>query len=161
MNIFHLDKNPKICAEYHCDKHVVKMILETAQMLSTAYQKHCGDDDNLYKSAYPKHPMTIWVSNSIENYKYTLILGTELGKQYTKRYRKIHKSSNIINLLRGIGRVWNVEDNFPSVNFTRPPLCMPDEYKSDDYIQSYRNYYIGDKKRFARYTSVDTPEFMC
>ena len=161
MNIFHLHKEPKICAEYHCDKHVVKMILETAQMLSTAYQKHCGDDDNLYKSAYPKHPMTIWVSNSIENYKYTLILGTELGKQYTKRYRKIHKSSNIINLLRGIGRVWNVEDNFPSVNFTRPPLCMPDEYKSDDYIQSYRNYYIGDKKRFARYTSVDTPEFMC
>ena len=161
MNIFHLHKEPKICAEYHCDKHVVKMILETAQMLSTAYQKHCGDDDNLYKSAYPKHPMTIWVSNSIENYKYALILGTELGKQYTKRYRKIHKSSNIINLLRGIGRVWNVEDNFPSVNFTRPPLCMPDEYKCDDYIQAYRNYYIGDKKRFARYTSVDTPEFMC
>ena len=42
MNIFHLDKDPKICAEYHCDKHIVKMILETAQMLSTAYQKHCG-----------------------------------------------------------------------------------------------------------------------
>ena len=91
MNIFHLHKDPKICAEYHCDKHVVKMILETAQMLSTAYQKHCGLDDNLYKPAYPKHPMTIWVGDSIENYKYALMLGTELGKQYTKRYRKIHK----------------------------------------------------------------------
>ena len=160
MNIFHLHKVPKVCAEYHCDKHVVKMILETAQMLSTAYQRHCGLDDELYKPAYPKHPMTIWVGNSIENYKYALVLGTELGKQYTKRYRKIHKSSNIISLLRGIGRVWNVEDNFQYKSFLIPPLCMPDEYKEDSYIQSYRNYYIGEKKRFAKYTLVDTPEFM-
>ena len=160
MNIFHLHKVPKVCAEYHCDKHVVKMILETAQMLSTAYQRHCGLDDNLYKPAYPKHPMTIWVGDSIENYNYALMLGTELGKQYTKRYGKIHKSSNIINAFNN-GRLQNIEDRFPSQYFTRPPLCMPDEYKSDDYIQSYRNYYIGDKKRFARYTSVDTPEFMC
>lgn len=160
MNIFHLHRDPKICAKYHCDKHVVKMILETAQMLSTAYQRHCGLDDNLYKPAYPKHPMTIWVGDSIENYKYTLRLGTELGKEYTKRYRKIHKSSNIISLLRGIGRVWNVEDNFQYKSFLIPPLCMPDEYKEDSYIQSYRNYYIGEKKRFAKYTLVDTPEFM-
>ena len=144
MNIFHLHKVPKVCAEYHCDKHVVKMILETAQMLSTAYQKHCGLDDYLYKPAYPKHPMTIWVGDSIENYKYALMLGTELGKQYTKRYRKIHKSSNIISLLRGIGRVWNVEDNFPSVKFTPPPQCMPDEYKHEDYITAYKQYYIGE-----------------
>ena len=88
MNIFHLHKVPKVCAEYHCDKHVVKMILETAQMLSTAYQRHCGLDEYLYKPAYPKHPMTIWVGDSIENYKYALMLGTELGKQYTKRYKK-------------------------------------------------------------------------
>ena len=160
MNIFHLHRAPKICAKYHCDKHVVKMILETGQMLSTAYQRHCGLDDNLYKPAYPKHPMTIWVGDSIENYKYTLRLGTELGKEYTKRYRKIHKSSNIISLLRGIGRVWNVEDNFQYKSFLIPPLCMPDEYKEDSYIQSYRNYYIGEKKRFAKYTLVDTPEFM-
>ena len=160
MNIFHLDKDPKICAEYHCDRHVVKMILETAQMLATAYQKHCGDDDNLYKSAYPKHPMTIWVGESVENFSYAHLLGKELGKQYTKRYGKIHKSSNIINAFNN-GRLQNIEDRFPSQYFTRPPLCMPDEYKSDDYIQSYRNYYIGDKKRFARYTLVDTPEFMC
>ena len=160
MNIFHLHKDPKICAEYHCDKHVVKMILETAQMLSTAYQKHCGNDDNLYKSAYPKHPMTIWVGESVENFKFAYNLGIELSIQYTKRYKKIHKSTQII-MMFSMGRMFNVEDRFPSQYFTRPPLCMPDEYKSDDYIQSYRNYYIGDKKRFARYTSVDTPEFMC
>ena len=61
MNIFHLHKDPKICAEYHCDKHVVKMILETAQMLSTAINEHSMGiaQDRLYKPAYPKHPMTI------------------------------------------------------------------------------------------------------
>ena len=101
------------------------------------------------------------VGDSIENYNYALMLGTELGKEYTRRYRKLHKSSNIISLLRGIGRVLNVEDNFPSVNFTPPPQCMPDEYKHEDYITAYRQYYIGEKKRFARYTGVDTPHFMC
>ena len=107
MNIFHLHKDPKICAEYHCDKHVVKMILETAQMLSTAYQKHCGEDTNLYKPAYPKHPMTIWVGESVENFNYAHLLGKELGKQYTHRYGKIHKSSNIINAFHN-GRLQNV-----------------------------------------------------
>ena len=105
--------------------------------------------------------MTIWVGDSIENYKYALMLGTELGKQYTKRYRKIHKSSNIISLLRGIGRIWNVEDNFPSVNFTDPPLCMPDDCKRDCYIFSYRKYYKEYKSYFAKYTAVDIPHFMC
>ena len=112
MNIFHLDKDPKICAEYHCDRHVVKMILETAQMLSTAYRKHCGDDDNLYKSAYPKHPMTIWVGESVENFNYAHLLGKELGLQYYKRYGRIHKSSAIM-VAFDLGRLSNVEDRFP------------------------------------------------
>jgi hypothetical protein len=64
-------------------------------------------------------------------------------------------------LLRGIGRVWNVEDKFTSVEFTPPPQCMPDEYKHKDYITAYKQYYIGEKKRFAKYTAVDTPDFMC
>jgi hypothetical protein len=160
MNIFHLHKDPKVCAEYHCDKHVVKMILETAQMLSTAYQKHCGEDTNLYKPAYPKHPMTIWVGESVENFNYAHLLGKELGKQYTNRYGKIHKSSNIINAFHN-GRLQNVEDRFPSQYFTPPPQCMPDEYKHKDYITAYKQYYIGEKKRFAKYTGVDTPDFMC
>ena len=157
MNIFHLDKNPKICAEYHCDKHVVKMILETAQMLSTAYRKKFGDNDDLYKTAYPKHPMTIWVGDSGDNFFWSVQLLDQLLYQYTVRYKKVHKTIKISNLLHSKHKLWHTW----KTKFTRPPLCMPDEYKSDDYIQSYRNYYIGDKKRFARYTSVDIPEFMC
>ena len=157
MNIFHLDKDPKICAEYHCDKHVVKMILETAQMLSTAYRKKFGDNDDLYKTAYPKHPMTIWVGDSGDNFFWSVQLLDQLLYQYTVRYKKVHKTIKISNLLHSKHKLWHTW----KTKFTRPPLCMPDEYKSDDYIQSYRNYYIGDKKRFARYTLVDTPEFMC
>jgi len=160
MNIFHLHKDPEICASYHCDKHVVKMILETAQMLSTAYQKHCGDDRLLYKSAYPKHPMTLWVGESVENFNYAHKLGKELGLQYYKRYGRIHKSSAIM-VAFDLGRLSNVEDRFPSQYFTPPPQCMPDEYKHKDYITAYKQYYIGEKKRFAKYTGVDTPDFMC
>ena len=157
MNIFLLHKEPKICAEYHCDKHVVKMILETAQMLSTAYRKKFGDNDDLYKTAYPKHPMTIWDGDSGDNFFWSIQLLDQLLYQYTVRYKKVHKTIKISNLLHSKHKLWHTW----KTKFTRPPLCMPDEYKSDDYIQSYRNYYIGDKKRFARYTSVDTPEFMC
>jgi hypothetical protein len=74
MNIFHLDKNPQLCAKWLCDKHCVKMVLETAQMLSTAYQRHYGLKDDLYKPAYPKHPMTIWVGNSGANFYFTMKL---------------------------------------------------------------------------------------
>ena len=156
MNIFHLHKDPKICAEYHCDKHVVKMILETAQMLSTAYRKKFGDNDDLYKTAYPKHPMTIWVGNSGNNFFWSIQLLDQLIYQYTVRYKKVHKTIRISNLLHSKHKLWHSW----KTEFTRPPLCMPDEYKSDDYVQSYRNYYIGDKKRFARYTNTSTPEFM-
>ena len=156
MNIFHLDKDPKICAEYHCDKHVVKMILETAQMLSTAYRRNFGDNDDLYKTAYPKHPMTIWGGNSGNNFFWSIQLLDQLIYQYTVRYKKVHKTIRISNLLHSKHKLWHSW----KTEFTRPPLCMPNEYKSDDYVQSYRNYYIGDKKRFARYTNTSTPEFM-
>mgnify|MGYP001161881750 FL=1 len=155
MNIFHLDKRPDICAKYHCDKHVVKMILETAQMLSTAYQRHFGINDSLYKVAYPKHPMTLWVGDSIENFLWSMDLMKCLLSQYTLRYNKEHASSRIYKVLDNLDLI-----NFPSIGFTNPPLCMPDEYKTNDYIQSYKNYYINAKKSFAKYTNVDVPMFM-
>ena len=99
MNIFHLHKDPKICAKYHCDKHVVKMILETAQMLSTAYRRNFGNNNDLYKTAYPKHPMTIWVGDSGCNFKWSLNLLDELLNQYTLRYKKIHTTKKISDLL--------------------------------------------------------------
>jgi len=157
MNIFHLHKNPKICAEYHCDKHVVKMILETAQMLSTAYRRNFGDNDDLYKTAYPKHPMTIWVGDSGGNFNWSMRLLDQLLYQYTMRYNKVHKTIRIYESLLGKHTRWQCW----KTEFTPPPQCMPDEYKHKDYITAYKQYYIGEKKRFAKYTGVDTPDFMC
>ena len=157
MNIFHLHKVPKVCAEYHCDKHVVKMILETGQMLSTAYRKKFGDNDDLYKTAYPKHPMTIWVGNSGANFFWTVQLFDQLIYQYTLRYKKVHKTIRISNLLHSKHKLWHTW----KTEFTPPPQCMPDEYKHEDYITAYKQYYVGEKKRFAKYTRVDTPDFMC
>jgi len=161
MNIFHLHKDPKICAEYHCDKHVVKMILETGQMLSTAYRRHFDECHHygidLYKTAYPKHPMTIWVGNSGGNFLWTMKLFKQLLNQYTLRYNKKHSTARIFNLLDKRYKYWNELTG----DFTTPPQCMPDEYKHEDYITAYKQYYIGEKKRFAKYTGVDTPDFLC
>ena len=160
MNIFHLDKSAEVSALYHCDKHVVKMILETGQMLSTAYQRHCGIDEELYKPAYPHHPMTISVGDSLGNYMWSIDLLGHLLNQYRHRYHnRIHKTGRILNNLICLND--KIKDKFEYPNFLIPPLCMPDEYKCDNYIQSYKDYYVGEKKRFAKYTSVDTPDFMC
>ena len=160
MNIFHLDKDAEICASYHCDKHVVKMILETGQMLSTAYQRHCGIDEQLYKPAYPKHPMTIWVGDSLGNYMWSMDLLGHLLNQYRLRYHnRIHKTGRILNNLICLNE--NIKDKFDVKNFTDPPLCMPDDCKRDCYIFSYRKYYKEYKSYFAKYTLVDTPDFMC
>ena len=127
------------------------MVLETAQMLSTAAR---AKGHNIgYKTASPNHPMTLWVSKSPHNYAWAAIHGLELAREYPKRYKKRHKSQDIIEPL------WRLKKGV-STKCTSPPLCMPDQYKTNDYIQSYRNYYVGDKKRFARYTNRGTPEFM-
>ena len=157
MNIFHLHKDPKTCAEYHCDKHVVKMILETGQMLSTAYRRHFGDNDDLYKTAYPRHPMTVWVGNSGGNFSWTMKLLEHLLEQYTLRYNKIHTTSRIFNLLNTKHVYWKDLTG----DFLDPPLCMPDDCKRDCYIFSYRKYYKEYKSHFAKYTAVDIPHFMC
>ena len=118
MNIFILDRNPKIAASYHCDKHVVKMILESAQMLSTAHwiklleskQKSAADFKRVkdmkeylysetnkklhppYKLTHHRHPCTIWTHQTKENYMWHVCLFKELCTEYTRRYKKIHKS---------------------------------------------------------------------
>mgnify|MGYP003309269594 CR=1 FL=1 len=149
MNIFHLHKNPEICASYHCDKHVVKMILETGQMLSTAYQRHCGLDEQLYKPAYPKHPMTIWVGDNRDNINWAYQNANCIGQEYFKRFNKIHKSSKVL-----LNIAFNDHKNdIPKGDMTPPPHCMPDQYKlrSDLYVNAYRDFYKGEKEYFAKW----------
>ena len=149
MNIFFLDKTPYKSAQYLCDKHVVKMILESAQMLSTAVQRYTGRMEELYKPAYQNHPMTKWVGDSRPNFEWSMRNAHGIHEEYASRYARIHKSSNILNI------IWNdnLKSKIPERNLTTPPQCMPDKYRlrSDLYVKAYRNYYKGEKEYFAKW----------
>ena len=155
MNIFYLDEDAAAAARYHCDKHVVKMILEYAQLLSTAHHVLDGDDapEGIYKKTHVNHPSAVWVRQSRANYLWTFTLLAYLLRQYTYRYKKEHKTSRLMSALVQ----WPM--NIPNVGFTQPPQCMPDEYKCDDAVEAYRNYYVGDKAYFASWRNTKTPEW--
>lgn len=151
MNIFFLDYDVKKCAEYHVDKHVVKMILETSQLLCGVHWV-CGSEAP-YKLSHKNHPCSIWVRKSLSNYLYLCELGLELGREYTHRYGKKHKSIEIIE--------WCLinKPNILDIGFTEPPKAMPDEYKVKDVILSYRNYYRGAKTSFASWKNRQIPNW--
>jgi hypothetical protein len=152
MNIFALDNNPRKCAEYHVDKHVVKMILETAQLL-------CGSHwvtgtEAPYKLSHKNHPSAIWTRECIENYDWLCELGLELCAEYTHRYDKTHKSEAIIH--------WCVENkpNVPSKDNKTPfAMAMPDECKIGPPVASYRQYYMVEKRSFATWKNRETPNW--
>jgi len=143
MNIFYLDKCPDKAARLQYNKHVVKMILESAQMLCTAH--HCyGDKDQVenvpYKQAHLNHPSTIWTRRSKSTYMWLYDHMMALGDEYTKRYGKTHLSiTKCKNFLAILPRHIQGDD------WCQPPQAMPDEYKDKCSIQAYWNYYIGEK----------------
>lgn len=170
MNIFYLHENPVTAARYHCDKHVVKMILEYAQLLSTAHRVLDGhkyydlskngkkiarwklDDPKmeaaLYKASHINHPSAVWTRSSEDNYYWVYETFVSILNEYDARYKgydKYESTRGLVPLL--IER----PENLTRVGFTQPPQCMPDEYKCDDTVEAYRNYYIGDKASFAQW----------
>jgi hypothetical protein len=139
----------------HCNKHVVKMIVETAQLLSTAHHVLDGHGDGLYKMTHKNHPSAIWCRQTDSNYVWLWCLLVSLCKEYTHRYGKIHKCQ-----YDGlVGRLLSLPTNIKRGDFTPPTPAMPDEYKTADVIQSYRNYYNGSKASFAKWTDRPTPEW--
>ena len=143
MNIFILDSDVKKCAQYHVDKHVVKMILETAQLLCGVHHMISQVTQEVpYKLSHKNHPCAIWARQSLSNYLYLCELGLELCKEYTYRYGKQHKCESMLDTLAF------VPSNIPDKPFTEPTPAMPDACKvSGDSIESYRNYYFMEKKR--------------
>ena len=141
MNIFYLDKCPEKAARLQYNKHVVKMILESAQMLCTAHHCIMGEDADVpYKVAHRNHPSTIWARQSGENYTWLYRHMMELGREYERRYGKKHlsiiKCEDPLSILPG---------GILETGLTEIPQCMPDEYKDECSIQAYWNYYIGEK----------------
>jgi hypothetical protein len=148
MNIFYLDNDVNKCAEYHCDKHIVKMTLETAQLLCSAHWVVGGQAP--YKLAHKNHPCSIWVRSSLSNYIYLCNLGLALCSEYEYRYNKIHKSKSVISWC-----LTNLPD-LKDIGLTPPALAMPEQYKSSDPVKAYRNYYIYEKS-FAKWKFRSIP----
>lgn len=154
MNIFYLDQNLKKCAEYHCDKHVVKMILETAQLLSSAC--HFYKEPQGYKPTHQNHPCAVWTRSSQENFLWLAELGHYLNDEYVYRYKSIYGHRSFYDVIETL----TIPKDMPSLGWTEPPKCMPDEFKVESVIQSYRNYYKGSKSKIATYKNRPIPEFM-
>lgn len=161
VNIFHLDENPRICAEWYFDKHVVKIILEIAQMTSTAVHQFKDAENlyklhNLYKPTHVNHPMSIWVRESRKNFEWTLLLGFFLVKEHLYRYPKSkrHASFKILKTC------WKLRECIPGGNKTVPPCVMPEIYHTDNVYNSYKLYYCGSEKRkLAKWTARQQPEW--
>lgn len=157
MNIFVLDYNPQVAAEYHCDKHVVKMILESAQILCAVHHKN-GNSDVPYKLTHANHPCTIWAGESKQNYLWLTELAEALNDEYifrfkyTDTYTKVdnHKSYDVIANLPDI--------DLPDIGLTRFAEAMPDYCKiSEDTVINYREYYRKEKAHILKYTNALTP----
>ena len=154
MNIFVLDTDPKKCAVYHNDKHVVKMILETAQLLCGCHHVTESQYEIPYKLSHKNHPCSIWVRQCIENYIWLCDLGLELCAEYTYRYGKRHKSQDIIEWC--LMNTPNIPTNGDITPFA---LAMPDECKVGTAIDSYRAYYILEKRELAAWKNRQVPEW--
>lgn len=182
MNIFYLSYDPVEAARAHLDKHVVKMILEYAQLLSTAHRLIDGtqviekkyvngslparwrnvkrwklDDDrdqHLYVATHVNHPSNIWLRQSDSNYAWLYRMFLELMNEYTHRYGKTHASARLIPMLRYIPK------NIQRGEFTPPTPAMPDECKiPGDHLASYRKYYIDKKADMAKWTNREPPQW--
>ena len=158
MNIFVLDTDPKKCAEYHNDKHVVKMILEQSQILCSVHW--VLGNEAPYKLTHKNHPCSIWARECIENYIWLCEMTLELCKEYTYRYGKVHKCEQT-GLVKSL---FFTPKNIPNQPFTEPTPAMPDDVKvAGNSIASYRNYYINNKTHLAKWSgkinSRNVPEW--
>ena len=146
MNIFYLDSDPIVAARVQYNKHVVKMILESAQMLCTAHHHYAELYDYQtfvpYKKAHYNHPSSIWCRQNSRQYYWLFHHMLALGDEYTKRYNKKH-----LSITKCFDALKNCPVGMPlGGEFNEPPQCMPDEYKVEgDSIKAYWNYYIGEK----------------
>lgn len=177
MNIFYLDEDPRQCAEWMVDKHVVKMIVETAQLLSTAHRVLDGleiqlelekdgkvrkkkvwviDDernDVLYACTHINHPSAIWCRESVENYNWLVDHLHALGQEYTYRYGKRHAT-----IEKCFYPLQSPPHGLRDWDWTKPPSAMDESYIiSDDPVVNYRNYYKHGKAKLHSWKNRDKP----
>lgn len=166
MNIFFLDKDPILAAQYQVDKHVVKMCVETAQLLSTAHRVIDGDekyslpdqrDSVLYKPSHINHPCAVWVRESVKNYIWAVEHFHALLDEYAYRYNKEHKSGNLVLYCD------TPPHKLKQYESTPIRLCVPEKYRKRRIlspVQCYRAYYIHEKAHIHSWKNRNPPDWI-
>ena len=152
MNVFFLDLDPISAAHGHCIRHRNKMIVEYAQLLSTAH--HVLDDKpirGIYKQTHTNHPSAVWVRESKTHYDWVLVCAMELCELYRRQNWVQHKTYDILVNLHTYPKAFQGTDRVPPVP---PPQCMPDEFKQDDCVQAYRSYMHS---KYVEWANRDKP----
>ena len=183
MNIFYLDPNPELAAQYHMDKHVIKMPVEMAQMLCTniyilngltsrtqsAKKENYESVLNMFRNfpprensvypfylfAFPNHPCTIWLRSSIANTLWGLELFKHLCKEYSYRYNKVRDLEKVYEWLVENYPLHLINESLP----TKPAQAMPENYFNECSVLAYRNYYMGDKRNLANWKKREKPSW--
>lgn len=153
MNIFILDRDITRNVHYHCDKHVVKMCLEYAQLIDCV--NACAKQPHFYKTTHVNHPCAVWARTSLENYQYLMELAFCLGEEYEHRYGKVHKS------IKDVVMKHPLELDLPRIGLTPFAKCVTyDELKKiPDVVDAYRQFYIQYKSHFAKWTKREIPDW--
>lgn len=154
MNIFYIQETPREIATSLHDKHVVKMLLETGQMLCTAL--HLSAVFNTpYRPTHHSHPMVRWVASGRPQFRFTCKLGFALSNEYTHRYGKVHATASVID--------WCADQlSFvPNGEWRDPPQCVPDEFFRETALEAYRDYYLAEKVGFdSKWTNREVPAWI-
>jgi len=143
MNIFHLSNDPVISAKAMTNKHIVKMVVELAQLLSTAHwviDPETPYSGTLYKVTHQNHPSAVWIRQSDSNYLWAYKHFCALCEEYTDRYSKVHKTDQQLRHTLG-----HYPSGIPQGKQTTFRMAMPDIYQKDDPVQAYRMYYVKEK----------------
>lgn len=150
MNIFILSKNPVKAAQMQCDRHTIKMILESCQLLCNAFPQESVP----YKRTHYNHPCAVWVRESRENYLWLLRHALALCQEYSMRYSKRHKTQSVLENLP-------YPDHLPDIGLTEFAQCIPEEYKNLDAVLAYRAYYKFKRETIQFcYTNRAVPEWL-
>ena len=152
MNIFVLDRDIRRCARFHCDQHVIKMILESVQILCTSLNKRGFVTP--YRSTHVKHPCVLWVDRSYDNFLWLSMLAEELNREYRYRWQK-HTDHASMKVLRQIRQL-----EYERAGLTEFAQAMPDEHKHGNVVRAYRDFYWHEKMQFARWTRRPVPAWI-
>lgn len=151
MNIFYLDSDITQCARFHCDKHVIKMLLESAQILCSVLWLH--QIKAPYKPTHLNHPCVLWANESLSNWLWLKKLAYALNEEYKYRFncKSNHKSYDVISSLE----IPPILDR----GLTERPQALPDEFKQEDPVKAYRQYYKMRKQHLGHWTKRDIPDW--